>query len=111
MLAMIRIHFWRRCCYLLEERALVVPSSITLRLADSSDYDVKNKHRLEYFCRNQGSNNQILRRLAKALENSPSSLPLFAMLFIATLLLTLVAINQANVGVRISNTPFSNNSN
>lgn len=54
MHVMIIIHFWRRCCYLLEERALAVPSSSTLRLADCSDHDLENKHRLVFFLQKQG---------------------------------------------------------
>lgn len=107
---MISIHFWRRCCYLLEERALAVPSSSTLRLADCSDHDLENRHRLQFFCRNSGSISQILARFTTTLQSSSHSLPLFNMLFIAILILALLGINQANAGVRISNTLFSNNS-
>jgi hypothetical protein len=45
------------------------------------------------------------------LQNSPLFQLLFNMLFIAILLFALLGINQANAGVRLSNTLFSNTSN
>jgi hypothetical protein len=40
---------------LLEGRALVVPSSTSLRLADRSDHKVENKRRLIFSCRIKSS--------------------------------------------------------
>lgn len=91
----------------LEERALVVPSFITLRLADSSDHEAETKRRLVIFCRIESSNFKIHQDSQQHCATHHSYL-LFNMLFIAILLLALLVVNQANAGVRISIILFSN---